>query len=168
MKPPTAWWQHALGDDVIVWVRDGASPWRTKQLRAALEEFAAESSRKRSRRGRNQKSRERCRAPIEPSRSSVYGQGRISLGRTPDEELDGTIAEIRAIIASWRCGCGASAGRGDDCEAVVPVLYKGFEGLKSRLTERGAQGLNVLHNHVIAARFQLGQAFVHPIFLLLA
>jgi hypothetical protein len=40
MEPPTAWWQHALGDDVIVWVRDGASPWRTKQLRAALEEFA--------------------------------------------------------------------------------------------------------------------------------
>jgi DNA-binding transcriptional MerR regulator len=40
LEPPTAWWQHAIADDVIVWVREGASPWRTKQLRAALEEFA--------------------------------------------------------------------------------------------------------------------------------
>jgi DNA-binding transcriptional MerR regulator len=40
MEPPTAWWQHAVADDVIVWVRDGASPRRTKQLRAAVEEFA--------------------------------------------------------------------------------------------------------------------------------
>jgi hypothetical protein len=30
-----------IADDVIVWVRDGASPWRTKQLRAAVEELAA-------------------------------------------------------------------------------------------------------------------------------
>jgi hypothetical protein len=35
VEPPTAWWQHAIADDVIVWVRDGASPWRTKQLRTA-------------------------------------------------------------------------------------------------------------------------------------
>ena len=40
MEPPTAWWQRAIADDVIVWVRDGASPWRKKQLRAAVEEFA--------------------------------------------------------------------------------------------------------------------------------
>jgi DNA-binding transcriptional MerR regulator len=40
MEPPTAWWQYAIADDIIVWVRDGASPWRTKQVRAALEEFA--------------------------------------------------------------------------------------------------------------------------------
>jgi hypothetical protein len=40
MEPPTARWQHAIADDVIVWVRDGASPWRTKRLRAAVEEFA--------------------------------------------------------------------------------------------------------------------------------
>jgi DNA-binding transcriptional MerR regulator len=40
IEPPTAWWQHAIADDVIVWVRDGASPWRTKQLRGAVEEFA--------------------------------------------------------------------------------------------------------------------------------
>jgi DNA-binding transcriptional MerR regulator len=38
--PATAWWQHAVADDVMVWVRAGASPWRTKQLRAAVEEFA--------------------------------------------------------------------------------------------------------------------------------
>jgi hypothetical protein len=34
MEPLTAWWQHAIADDVTVWVRDGASPWRTKQIRA--------------------------------------------------------------------------------------------------------------------------------------
>jgi DNA-binding transcriptional MerR regulator len=38
--PPAAWWQHAIADDVIVWVKAGASPWRTKQLRAAVDEFA--------------------------------------------------------------------------------------------------------------------------------
>jgi DNA-binding transcriptional MerR regulator len=38
--PATAWWQHAIADDVIVWVRAGASPWRTKQIRAAVQEFA--------------------------------------------------------------------------------------------------------------------------------
>jgi len=31
---------HAIADDVLVWVRDGASPGRTKQLRAGVEEFA--------------------------------------------------------------------------------------------------------------------------------
>ncbi len=38
--PPTAWWQHAIADDVVVWVKAGASPWRTKQLRAAVDDFA--------------------------------------------------------------------------------------------------------------------------------
>jgi DNA-binding transcriptional MerR regulator len=38
--PATAWWQHEIAGDVIVWVRAGASPWRTKQLRAAVQEFA--------------------------------------------------------------------------------------------------------------------------------
>ncbi|SPF52474.1 hypothetical protein SBA4_5080010 [Candidatus Sulfopaludibacter sp. SbA4] len=36
----TAWWQHAVADDIIVWVRAGASPWRAKQIRQAVEEFA--------------------------------------------------------------------------------------------------------------------------------
>jgi hypothetical protein len=40
MEGKTAWWQHAIADEVIVWVRDGASRWRTKQVRAAVEEFA--------------------------------------------------------------------------------------------------------------------------------
>jgi DNA-binding transcriptional MerR regulator len=38
--PAPAWWQHAIADDVIVWVRAGASPWRTKLLRAAGKELA--------------------------------------------------------------------------------------------------------------------------------
>jgi DNA-binding transcriptional MerR regulator len=37
---PTPWWQHAIADDVIVWVRAGAAPWRTKQVRQAVDEFA--------------------------------------------------------------------------------------------------------------------------------
>lgn len=37
---PTAWWQHAVADDVLVWVSAGVGPWRSKQVRAALEEFA--------------------------------------------------------------------------------------------------------------------------------
>jgi hypothetical protein len=28
---------HAIADDVIVWMRDGASPSRTKEVRAAVE-----------------------------------------------------------------------------------------------------------------------------------
>jgi len=38
--PPTAWWQHAISDDVVIMTRADASPWRTKQIRAAIEEFA--------------------------------------------------------------------------------------------------------------------------------
>src|SRR5579863_7784725 len=36
----TAWWQHAVADDVIVWVKAGASPWRTRQVSAAVDEYA--------------------------------------------------------------------------------------------------------------------------------
>jgi DNA-binding transcriptional MerR regulator len=39
--PPSAWWQHAIGDDVMVWVRGDLSPWRMKQIRAAVDELAA-------------------------------------------------------------------------------------------------------------------------------
>ena len=38
--PATAWWQHVVADDVTVWVKDGLSPWRTRQVRAAIGEFA--------------------------------------------------------------------------------------------------------------------------------
>jgi DNA-binding transcriptional MerR regulator len=38
--PPTAWWQHAIADDVVIMTRADAGPWRTKQIRAAIEEFA--------------------------------------------------------------------------------------------------------------------------------
>ena len=36
----TAWWQHAIADDVMVWVRADAAPWRIKQVRTALDGFA--------------------------------------------------------------------------------------------------------------------------------
>ena len=37
---PTAWWQHAVADDVVVWTSAEISPWRTKKIRAAIEEMA--------------------------------------------------------------------------------------------------------------------------------
>jgi DNA-binding transcriptional MerR regulator len=39
--PPTEWWQYAITDEVIVWVKAGASPWLTKQIRRAVNDFAA-------------------------------------------------------------------------------------------------------------------------------
>jgi DNA-binding transcriptional MerR regulator len=38
---PAAWLQYRLHEDVSVWVRAGTSPWRSKQIAAALQEFAA-------------------------------------------------------------------------------------------------------------------------------
>jgi DNA-binding transcriptional MerR regulator len=38
-SPPTAWWQYAIADDIVVWVRAGVAPWRMKQVRAAVHEF---------------------------------------------------------------------------------------------------------------------------------
>jgi DNA-binding transcriptional MerR regulator len=38
--PPTAWWQHAISHDVVIMTRADASPWRTKQIRTAIDEFA--------------------------------------------------------------------------------------------------------------------------------
>jgi len=38
---PSPWWQHAIQDDVMVWVRGDVSPWRMKQIRAAVDEFAS-------------------------------------------------------------------------------------------------------------------------------
>lgn len=37
---PTSWWQHVIAEDVTVWVRADTSPWRTKQIRAAVDELA--------------------------------------------------------------------------------------------------------------------------------
>jgi DNA-binding transcriptional MerR regulator len=38
---PSPWWQHAIQDDIIVFVRGDLAPWRTKQIRTALDDFAA-------------------------------------------------------------------------------------------------------------------------------
>jgi DNA-binding transcriptional MerR regulator len=40
VSQPTTWWQHAVADDIVVWVKAGAAPWRMKQVRTALDEFA--------------------------------------------------------------------------------------------------------------------------------
>jgi DNA-binding transcriptional MerR regulator len=39
--PPSAWWQHAIDDDILVWTRADVSPWRMKQMRAAIDDMAA-------------------------------------------------------------------------------------------------------------------------------
>jgi DNA-binding transcriptional MerR regulator len=39
--PASLWWQHQVDDDVAVWVRSDANPWRMKQIRAAIDEMAA-------------------------------------------------------------------------------------------------------------------------------
>jgi DNA-binding transcriptional MerR regulator len=40
--PPTPWWQHVIHDDVMVLVRGDVSPWRMKQIRAAIDNLAAQ------------------------------------------------------------------------------------------------------------------------------
>jgi DNA-binding transcriptional MerR regulator len=39
--PPSPWWQHIIQHDVVVWVRSDLSPWRMKQIRAAIDDFAS-------------------------------------------------------------------------------------------------------------------------------
>ena len=39
--PVFAWWQHVIQEDVIVWVRGDVSPWRMKQIRAAIDAMAS-------------------------------------------------------------------------------------------------------------------------------
>lgn len=39
--PATAWFQHEVAPDVYVMARAGMSPWRTKQVRAAIQQLAA-------------------------------------------------------------------------------------------------------------------------------
>jgi DNA-binding transcriptional MerR regulator len=39
---PAAWWQHVIHEDIMVWVRGDVSPWRMKQIRAAVDHFAAQ------------------------------------------------------------------------------------------------------------------------------
>ncbi len=38
---PWPWWQHVIGDDVMVLVRGDVSPWRMKHIRAAVDELAS-------------------------------------------------------------------------------------------------------------------------------
>jgi DNA-binding transcriptional MerR regulator len=44
--PSTVWWQHTIAEDVVVWTRGDASPWRQKQIRDAVDEMAVRLRRK--------------------------------------------------------------------------------------------------------------------------
>jgi len=39
---PTAWWSYVLEEDIVLWVRADASPWRLRQVRNALAQIAAQ------------------------------------------------------------------------------------------------------------------------------
>ena len=39
--PTASWWQYAIADDVMIWVRTDASPWRMKQIRAAIDDVTS-------------------------------------------------------------------------------------------------------------------------------
>jgi len=41
LPEPSAWWSYPIEEDVLVWVRTGTTPWRTKQVRSAIKEMAA-------------------------------------------------------------------------------------------------------------------------------
>ena len=41
LPEPSAWWQYPLSDDVVVWVRASASPWRLRQIRSGLADLTA-------------------------------------------------------------------------------------------------------------------------------
>ena len=41
LPEPTAWWNYAVAEDVVVSVRADVSPWRLKQIRKQLNEMAA-------------------------------------------------------------------------------------------------------------------------------
>jgi DNA-binding transcriptional MerR regulator len=41
LPDPEPWVRYPMQDDVVVWVRADASPWRNKEIRKALSEFAA-------------------------------------------------------------------------------------------------------------------------------
>ncbi len=44
LAAPSAWWSYPVQEDVVVWVRADLSPWRTRQVRAALAEMTARLS----------------------------------------------------------------------------------------------------------------------------
>jgi DNA-binding transcriptional MerR regulator len=39
---PTAWWSYPIQEDIMLWVRADASPWRLRQVRNALAEISAQ------------------------------------------------------------------------------------------------------------------------------
>lgn len=43
---PAAWWQFKIADDVVVWSRADVSPWRMKEIRAAIDEMASRLTQK--------------------------------------------------------------------------------------------------------------------------
>ena len=41
---PTSWWQYPVADDVVVWVKAGASPWRARRIQRAIAQVAQQIS----------------------------------------------------------------------------------------------------------------------------
>jgi DNA-binding transcriptional MerR regulator len=45
LPSPDSWDRYQIDDDVVVWVRSDVAPWRNKEVRKALGEFAAKIKR---------------------------------------------------------------------------------------------------------------------------
>ena len=42
---PSSWWRYAIDDDIVFYVRADVSPWRTRQIRAVIDDMAARLAR---------------------------------------------------------------------------------------------------------------------------
>ena len=129
MVAATAWLQYALADDVVVWVRAGASPWRAKQVRAAVDEFA-----RRIRQSKNGKGKERNRESHE--RHRIEFRTRCGIYWRPPALVDAAVVAHRA---------GVTGGRAYGCAACVSVGRRwpaGSDLLLSAAAGCGAPGIS--------------------------
>ena len=44
LPAPTSWWQYCVAEDIIVWVKTIASPWRARRVQRALADMARQIS----------------------------------------------------------------------------------------------------------------------------
>jgi len=44
LPEPTSWWQFPVANDVVVWVKAGASPWRARRIQRAVADMARQVS----------------------------------------------------------------------------------------------------------------------------
>ena len=45
VRPPSSWWQYAIDDDIVVFIRADVSPWRSRQIRTVIDDVASRLAR---------------------------------------------------------------------------------------------------------------------------